>query len=68
MRLRNQRKRSLLVSVQIRDTEFKVIRKQSNLRLSIASTKYIIKYTKRMFNIVWMEKHHLDILKYEFHI
>lgn len=59
MRLRNRKKRALLVSVAIKDTEFKVVRKQEKLRLSIAATSDIIKHAKRLFNIIWDGKTHL---------
>jgi len=53
MRLRNRNKRALLISVAIKDTEFKVVRKQEKLRLSIAATSDIIKHARRLFNILW---------------
>jgi len=53
MRLRNRNKRALLISVAIKDTEFKVVRKQEKLRLSFAATSDIIKHARRLFNILW---------------
>ncbi len=53
MRLRNRKKRALLVAVAIKDTEFKVVRKQRKIMLSIAATSDIIKHAKQLFNILW---------------
>ncbi len=53
MRLRNRNMRALLVSVAIKSTEFKVVRKQEKIKLSIAATSDLIKHAKRLFNILW---------------
>lgn len=52
-RLRNLKRRTLLVSVAIKDTDFKVKRKQSKLPFSIAATSDIIKNAIRLVSILW---------------
>jgi DNA polymerase-4 len=45
--------------VAIKDTDFKVIRKQEKLKLSIAATSDIIKHACRLFNMLWDGQVHL---------
>ncbi|MCT4662725.1 MAG: DNA polymerase IV [Tissierellales bacterium] len=55
-RLRNRNMRAFLVSLSIKDSDFKVIRKQIKLNLSIASTSDIVKYARKLFNELWDNK------------
>ncbi|MBI9015034.1 MAG: DNA polymerase IV [Clostridiales bacterium] len=52
-RLRNLDRRSMLISVAIKNTDFIVKRKQSKLKFSIAATSDIIFHAKRLFNLLW---------------